>query len=69
MSEVEEGTFPATYKIIRGMDAPDLANAVNLAMRAGWEPSGGVMYAPPNPLDMTGNKSPHPFWQALVKPS
>jgi hypothetical protein len=67
---VQDVMAPPRYKIIRGTDMLDLADAVNQAMDAGWEPLGGVMYAPPDPIEsFAAGATPHPYYQALVRPT
>ena len=61
-----EGKTPAAYKIIRGTDMRDLAQAVNEAIKNGWIPQGGPAYCPPAVFD-DQSKIPHPLMQALVK--
>jgi hypothetical protein len=65
---VKDVADPPRYKIIRGTDMVDLADAVNDNMRDGWIPLGGVMYAPPDPIEsFAAGATPHPYYQALVR--
>jgi len=61
--------LPLLYKIIRGTDVWDLAEACNKAVYEGWQPLGGPMHSPPGPLDILQAKGniPHPYWQAFVR--
>ena len=63
----EQALPEVRYKIIRGRDMVDLANAVNANIEAGWVPSGGVCYVPPNLIDVGADIQPHPFWQAMMR--
>ena len=56
----------AGYKIIRGVDMLDLADAVNASIAKGWVPIGGVCHVTPGFLDLQPGVTPHPFWQAMV---
>lgn len=65
---VQSVVNPPRYKIIRGTDMLDLAEAVNGAMNEGWVPLGGVMYAAPDPIESFAvGTVPHPYYQALVR--
>ena len=65
---VQDVADPPRYKIIRGVDMLDLAEAVNVSMHEGWEPLGGVMYAPPDPIEsFAAGAMPHPYYQAMVR--
>jgi len=62
--------LPLLYKIIRGMDVRDLAEACNKAVHEGWQPLGGPMYSAPTPMDIAniaGGIQPHPYWQAFIR--
>ena len=60
--------LPLLYKIIRGTDVRDLAEACNKAVHEGWDPLGGPMYSAPSPLDIAqGMTQPHPYWQAFIR--
>ena len=66
MAEKEAGERPEPfYKIIRGTDIVDLAEAVSRSIEKGWVPVGGVAFAPPGVGDMASK--PHPLMQALIK--
>jgi len=73
VDELTELTLPDTaeqslgYKIIRGVDMLDLADAVNSSIASGWVPIGGVCHVPPGFLDLQPGVTPHPFWQAMTR--
>ena len=54
------------YKILRGTDTADLTIAVNASEEEGWKPLGGVSFAQPGVMDLTTQKEPHPWAQAMV---
>ena len=47
------------YKIIRGTDMLDLADAMNRNAENGWVLVGGLALSPTNPMDM--QSVPHPY--------
>lgn len=53
------------YKIVKGLNVRDLHIAVNKAMHAGWVCQGGLVYIPPNPVEIVSGKF-HPYAQAMV---
>ena len=59
---------PPKYKIIRGADMLDLADAVNASMESGWVPIGGVCHVQPGLMDLNAGSAPLTLYQALVKP-
>ena len=59
------------YKIIRGYDWLDLADAINASMADGWLPTGGLVYVPRDPIMELSNPTQRPsppFWQAMYRP-
>lgn len=54
------------YKILRGTDIADLADAVSANMLNGWKPQGGLCFAQPGLMDVNSGE-PHPWAQAMVR--
>ena len=61
---------PVSYKIIRGTDWLDLADAVNTSLAQGWVLAGGVTHVPVDPMTLLQEGGVSlPYWQALYLPT
>lgn len=72
MADLEGGEITrARYMIVRGADFHDLAMAVCRRIDEGWVPVGGVMHAPPDPMQFAQSAASgtptYPYWQALTR--